>query len=201
MVLARGGGLPELNGHCVDGAHTRVSRDDLAGAAPRERDHVRLDRVLPALLAKQVPSCVTVYGTLYEQFQDQRPLDERSRSVWGAAVIFFCVLDRLATGGEYEDPFATVEEMITWLAEGGEVPRDDVESARSALQGSNIPFQEEEVLNILLENRAGEVAMVAHKLAEAGLNLHAIYVLGLEGDLIELAIAVDNVKKAKKVLE
>jgi hypothetical protein len=78
---------------------------------------------------------------------------------------------------------------------------DDVESARSALQGSNIPFQEEEVLNILLENRAGEVAMVAHKLAEAGLNLHAIYVLGLEGDLIELAIAVDNVKKAKKVLE
>jgi hypothetical protein len=78
---------------------------------------------------------------------------------------------------------------------------DDVEAARSALQGSNIPFTEEEVVNVLLENRAGEVAMVAHKLAEAGINLHAIYVLGVESDLIELAIAVDNVKKAKKVLE
>jgi hypothetical protein len=78
---------------------------------------------------------------------------------------------------------------------------DDVESARSALQGSNIPFKEEEVLSVLLENRAGEVAMVAHKLAEAGVNLHAIYVLGVEGDLIELAVAVDNIKKAKKVLE
>jgi hypothetical protein len=56
-------------------------------------------------------------------------------------------------------------------------------------------------LSVLLENRAGEVAMVAHKLAEAGVNLHAIYVLGVEGDLIELAVAVDNIKKAKKVLE
>jgi len=78
---------------------------------------------------------------------------------------------------------------------------DDVDGARSALRDSNIPFAEEEVINVLLENRAGEVAMVAHKLAEAGVNLHAIYVLGVESDLIELAIAVDNVKKAKKVLE
>ena len=69
---------------------------------------------------------------------------------------------------------------------------DDVEAARGALQGSNIPFAEEEVVNVLLENRAGEVAMVAHKLAEAGVNLHAIYVLGVESDLIELAIAVDR---------
>ncbi len=42
---------------------------------------------------------------------------------------------------------------------------------------------------------------VAAKLAEAGVNLEAIYVIGLAGDLIELAIAVDDVKKAKKVLE
>ena len=78
---------------------------------------------------------------------------------------------------------------------------DDVEAARTALRESNIPFGEEEIISVLLENRAGEVAMVAHKLAEAGINLHAIYVLGVESDLIELAIAVDNVKKAKKVLE
>jgi len=78
---------------------------------------------------------------------------------------------------------------------------DDVDTARDALRSSNIPFTEEEVINVLLENRAGEVAMIAHKLAEAGINLHAIYVLGVEGDLIELAVAVDNVKKAKKILE
>ena len=78
---------------------------------------------------------------------------------------------------------------------------DDVEGARNALRNSNVPFQEEEIVTVLVENRAGEVAMLAHKLAEAGINLHAIYVVGLEGDLIELAVATDNVKKAKKVLE
>ena len=39
------------------------------------------------------------------------------------------------------------------------------------------------------------------QLAEAGVNLEAVYVLGFEGDLIELAVAVDDIKKARKVLE
>lgn len=78
---------------------------------------------------------------------------------------------------------------------------DDVDSARRALRESNIPFVEEEIITVLLENRAGELAMIAHKLADAGVNLHAMYVMGVEGNLIDLAIAVDNVKKAKKVFE
>ena len=39
------------------------------------------------------------------------------------------------------------------------------------------------------------------KLANAGVNLHAIYVIGLEGNLVELALATDDAKKAKKLLE
>jgi len=42
---------------------------------------------------------------------------------------------------------------------------------------------------------------VASKLANAGLNIQAIYVIGLEGELVEVALAVDDFKKAKKVLE
>jgi hypothetical protein len=76
-----------------------------------------------------------------------------------------------------------------------------VQAARSALQESHIPFEEEEVIPVLMENRAGELSAIAHKLAEGGINLHAAYVVGLEDDLIELAVAVDNVKKAKKLLE
>lgn len=78
---------------------------------------------------------------------------------------------------------------------------DNVESARSALQASNIPFEEKEMAIVLLENRAGELTGVASKIAEAGVNLEAAYVVGLADDLIELAIVSDNVKKAKKVLE
>jgi hypothetical protein len=114
----------------ADGSYTRLAPADLADSAPAERNHVRIDRVLPALCAKQLPTCSAVYAQLYEQFHDPRPLDEQARAVWGAAVLFFCVLDRLASGGEYADPMATVEEMITWLAEGGEVPRETVENAR-----------------------------------------------------------------------
>jgi hypothetical protein len=78
---------------------------------------------------------------------------------------------------------------------------DDVEAARAALNESNIRFDESELVTVLLENKAGEVAEVGSKLANAGLNLQAVYVIGLEGDLVELAIAVDDVKKAKKALE
>jgi hypothetical protein len=78
---------------------------------------------------------------------------------------------------------------------------DDVEAARSALRAGNIRFEEKEVITVLLENRAGELTGVAGKLSDAGLNLEAIYLVGVAGDLIELALAVDDVKKAKKVLE
>ena len=77
---------------------------------------------------------------------------------------------------------------------------DDADAARNALREKNIRFEENEVISILMENKAGELTGVASKLSEAGLNLEAIYVVGLAGDLIELAIAADDPKKAKKVL-
>ncbi len=78
---------------------------------------------------------------------------------------------------------------------------DDVEAARNALRESNIRFEESELVTVLLENRAGELENVAGKLATGNLNLQAVYVVGLDGDLVELAFAVDDHKKAKKILE
>jgi hypothetical protein len=78
---------------------------------------------------------------------------------------------------------------------------DDVDAARTALKEANIPFEEAELATVLLENQAGELANVADKLNNAGLNLQAVYVIGLDGDLVELAIACSDVKKAKKALE
>ncbi len=77
---------------------------------------------------------------------------------------------------------------------------DDADAARSAFRDKHIRFEEHEVTTVLLENKAGALTGVAARLAEAGLNLEAIYVVGLADDLIELAIAADNIKKAKKVL-
>ena len=77
---------------------------------------------------------------------------------------------------------------------------DNVESARSALRAGNIRFEESEVITVLLENQAGELTGVASKLSEAGVDLEAIYVVGVAEGLIELAIVADDVKKAKKAL-
>lgn len=78
---------------------------------------------------------------------------------------------------------------------------DDIVAARSALETANIRFTESEVHVLLLENKAGELANVANRLGDAGVNLEAIYITGITDDLIELAIVSDNPKKAKKILE
>jgi hypothetical protein len=78
---------------------------------------------------------------------------------------------------------------------------DDIEAARSALNNANIRFEETELATALLENKAGELAELASKLSNAGINVNAIYLIGLEGELVEVAMAVDDIKKAKKILE
>lgn len=78
---------------------------------------------------------------------------------------------------------------------------DDVEAARRALEDANIRFEESEVVQVLLENHAGELAAVSRKLGDGGVNLRAIYLTGIAGNLVELAIVPDDVKKAKRLLD
>ena len=78
---------------------------------------------------------------------------------------------------------------------------DDIVVARSALEEARIRFAESEVHLVLLENKPGVVANVTNRLGDAGINLEALYVTGIADDLVELAIASDNPKKAKKILE
>jgi len=77
----------------------------------------------------------------------------------------------------------------------------DMEATRAGLQEMRAQFTEQEVISVLLEDKAGELARVANQLAGAAVNIDAIYLTGKAEDLVELAIAVDDVKKAKKVLE
>jgi len=76
----------------------------------------------------------------------------------------------------------------------------DVESTRSALQSGAFQFEEQEVVVVLLEDKAGEIARVASRLGDAGINLNAVYLAGRADDMVEVVFAPDDVKKAKKVL-
>ena len=78
---------------------------------------------------------------------------------------------------------------------------DAAESARAALATSQIAFEESEVVTVLLENRAGELARVSERLADANVNLRAIYLTGIVDNLVELAIVADNPARARQALD
>jgi hypothetical protein len=77
---------------------------------------------------------------------------------------------------------------------------DHPDPARAALTKDKIVFEETEVVTVLLENRAGELARVTQRLADARVNLRALYVTGLVDNLVELAIVADDVEKTREVL-
>ena len=78
---------------------------------------------------------------------------------------------------------------------------DEAEPARAALTKHAISFTETTVVTVLLENRAGELARVGHRLSEVGVNLQALYVTGLVDNLVELAIVADDPEKARQALD
>ena len=97
-----------------------------------------------------------------------------------------------------------IKALAAMVVDGMAITRilpDDIVTARSALEAGNIRFSESEVHEVLLENQAGVLAQLTNRLGEAGVNLEAMYVTGVADGLVELVIASDNPKKAKKVLE
>jgi hypothetical protein len=76
-----------------------------------------------------------------------------------------------------------------------------IEAARRALDSASIRFEEGEIVPVLLESRAGELAMLSSRLAEGGVGVRAIYLTGTAGPLLELAIVPDNPQKARRALE
>ena len=77
----------------------------------------------------------------------------------------------------------------------------DIEAARCALDSANIRFEEGEVVPVVVESRAGELAMLSTRLAEGGVGIRAMYVTGSSGNLLHLAIVPVNAAKARRLLD
>jgi len=93
----------------------------------------------------------------------------------------------------------------TALVAGGRIVArfvpNSIEAARRALDAAGIRFEEAEIVQVLLESRAGELAMLSNRLADAGIGVRAIYVTGTTRSLLQLALVPDNPAHAKRVLE
>jgi len=72
--------------------------------------------------------------------------------------------------------------------------------ARDALKGAGLTFTEKTVLTVQLEDRPGTLAELAKKLGTAGVNITSLVPIGARGGTVQLAIGVDDVEKARRVV-
>lgn len=69
---------------------------------------------------------------------------------------------------------------------------DDADGARRALAGTGLRVEENRVLTAFLPHEPGALASITRRLADADVNIDALYVLSTSSEGIEVAIAVDE---------
>lgn len=77
---------------------------------------------------------------------------------------------------------------------------DDEATAKAALARSGIAYDLKDVISVRLTDKPGELGKVARKLARAMVNVDSIYILGKDGSQTDMALTVDNKKKAEEAL-
>ena len=81
------------------------------------------------------------------------------------------------------------------------VVTNDVTTTEKALKTAGFDFDHNGILSVELLDRPGELAKMSKRLARAQVNVESIYIIGKGGGKTELAVVVDNDKKAKKALK
>lgn len=78
---------------------------------------------------------------------------------------------------------------------------DDEATTVSSLKRMGAPFELKEVLTVSLPDRPGELGKMARKLAKAMVNVNSIYIISKENGMTEMALTVDDMKKARETLK
>lgn len=112
---------------------------------------------------------------------------------------------RLATLTESLAAFGVNIEALAAYGHDGEgtvrLIVDDAPTTRRVLEEAALQAEEHTVLTALLPDRPGELARLTRSVADAGINIDAIYVLNTSADGIEFAISVDQPESALPHLE
>ena len=80
------------------------------------------------------------------------------------------------------------------------VVTDDINTTRRALDEERLKYDLEEVVVVSLIDRPGELAKVARKLTDAEININSVYILGKKDGKTDVALVVDKISEAVKVL-
>jgi hypothetical protein len=107
---------------------------------------------------------------------------------------------RLATLTEALAAFGVnIEALAAYGTDGEGVIRlivDDAPTTRHVLQEAALAYEEHTVLSAQLPHRPGELARLTRSIADAGVNIDALYVLKANSSGIELALSVDQPETA-----
>lgn len=76
---------------------------------------------------------------------------------------------------------------------------DHEEETREALKTLGLTFEETELLTIKVTNIPGEIATFAQNLAESGINISAVFLLGEVGGKGMIAFGVSDLEKSKQI--
>jgi hypothetical protein len=76
----------------------------------------------------------------------------------------------------------------------------DAEATRDVLHGSGYDFVEGGALVLEVPDRPGELATIAERLGDEGIQILGVLVLGHHGQRSEVAITVDDVARARRIL-
>ncbi len=81
------------------------------------------------------------------------------------------------------------------------VVTNDVNTTISALNEAGSVYEQNDILTLTLLDRPGELSKVAKKLGKAKINIESIYILGQKDGKTDVALVVDNMKKARERLK
>ncbi len=80
------------------------------------------------------------------------------------------------------------------------VVTNDVATTERAFKLAGLKYQAQEIMNVELLDRPGELAKIARRLARAGVNVESLYILGSRNGKTEIAMVVSDPEKAKTAI-
>lgn len=104
-----------------------------------------------------------------------------------------CLTEKLAEAGISIEALAAFGVNEVGLVR---VMVDDAPATRSVLRSNDITFEERPVQVTTLPHRPGAVAAMTRRLADAGVNIDALYLLRSSAEGLEFAIGIDDAEAA-----
>ncbi len=80
------------------------------------------------------------------------------------------------------------------------ITTDDDDGTRRVLRESGHLFAEGRVVMVEIEDRPGELASVTERLADAGINIDGVVLVGRSPTTVEIALTVNDPTHARRVL-